>query len=286
MFEGRRVMLTMNRTTNGATDNDVERCEALLGTLAELPAGDPRRASRRDRVIEGFLPVADRLARRYAHGRFEEDLLQVARLGLIKAVDGFDPDRGAFLAYAVPTIRGELKRYFRDHCWDIRAPRRLQELRAAAHAVEGILEQRLRRSPTAVEVAAEVGASLDDVLEALDCDHSYSLSSLNAPARGSTDSCEVGDLLGTADPALETIADRMSLGPALARLPERERKVIRWRFVDRLTQSQIADRLGISQMHVSRVLARTLEGLRAWIEGENRDVTVCHSRTDHHPAAA
>jgi RNA polymerase sigma-B factor len=279
-------MLTDNTTTS-VTDTTLERCEALLAQLVELPAGDRRRPARREQVIEGFVPIADRLARRYAHGRFEEDLTQVARLGLIKAVDGFDPERGAFLAYAVPTIRGELKRYFRDHCWDIRAPRRLQELRAAAHSAEEVLQQRLRRSPTAVEVAAEVGASLDDVLEALDCDRSYSVASLNAPARGSNDSCEVGDLLGTSDPALESVADRMSLGPALARLPEREQRVIRWRFVDHLTQTQIADRLGISQMHVSRVLARTLEGLRAWIEGERHEVTVCHSRTDpHHPAAA
>jgi RNA polymerase sigma-B factor len=269
-----------------ARDDDLERCTALLEELAHRPAED-RRNALRDRVIEGFLPVADRLARRYAHGHHEEDLTQVARLGLIKAVDGFDPDRGPFLAYAVPTIRGELKRYFRDRCWDIRAPRRLQELRAAAHLAEQALEQELRRSPTPAEVAAAVGASTDDVIEALDCDRSYTVASLNAPAPGSADGYEIGDLFGVCDPALETAADRVSLRSALTRLPDRERQMIRWRFVDGLTQSQIADRLGISQMHVSRLLTRTLDGLHAWIEGERDDLTLCHPRdTSHRPAAA
>jgi RNA polymerase sigma-B factor len=266
-------------------DDDPERALALLDELAHLPAGQ-RRGALRDRVIEGLLPVADRLAHRYAHSRVEEDLVQVARLGLVKAVDGYDADRGPFLAYAVPTIRGELKRYFRDRCWDIRAPRRLQELRAAAHAAEQSLEQELGRSPTAAEVGAAVGASTDDVVEALDCDRSYTVASLNTPLPGNADGYEVGDLLGTCDPALETAADRVSLRPALARLPERERSLIRWRFVDHLTQTQIADRLGISQMHVSRLLARTLDGLRAWIEGERDDLAVCRPRGTGRTAAA
>jgi RNA polymerase sigma-B factor len=275
------------RETAADSDGEVERCRALLDELMALPAGDPRRPALRGRVIEAFVPLADRLARRYSRGRAEEDLTQVARLGLLKAVDGFKPELGAFVGYAVPTIQGELKRYFRDRCWDIRAPRRLQELRAAVHTAEQVLSQRLGRSPTVAEVAAEVGAPAGHVLEALDCDRAYTVASLNAPARDGEGTCEVGDLMGGVDAVLEATADRVSLGPALARLPDRERRVIIWRFFDHLTQSQIAERLGISQMHVSRLLARTLDGLRAWIEGERPDVEVCRARRrPGRPAAA
>jgi RNA polymerase sigma-B factor len=266
--------------------DELTACQELLDAFLAAPAGDPRRAVLRDRVIEAFLPLADRLAHRYGYGRFEEDLTQVARLGLVKAVDGFDPARGAFTAYAVPTIRGELKRYFRDRCWDIRAPRRLQELRAAAHATEQALLQRLGRSPTVGEVAAETGASTGEVLEALDCDSVYRVASLNAPARDGDGSCEVGDLVGGVDADLEATPDRVSLGPALARLPDRERWVLRWRFVDHLTQRQIADRLGISQMHVSRLLTRTLDGLRGWLDGDRAEVEVCRARPRRRGRAA
>jgi RNA polymerase sigma-B factor len=256
-----------------------EQLDDQLARLAGLAGDDPRRDGLRRQVIEHYLPLADRLARRYARrGDQGEDLTQVARLGLVKAVDGFKPDLGAFLGYAVPTIQGELKRYFRDQCWDIRPPRRLQELRAAAHAAADALTQRLGHSPTVPELAREIGAAEDDVIEALDSGGGFTVASLNAPARDVPDTCELGELVGAADPALEGAADRMSLGPALAHLPERERRVILMRFYDHLTQSQIADRLGISQMHVSRLLARTLKGLRAWIEGERPDVDVCRAR--------
>jgi RNA polymerase sigma-B factor len=273
-------LLTTARPGSDDSD-DLARGQALLAEWSDLTEGDRRRATLRGRVIEAFLPLADRLARRYARGPEHDDLLQVARVGLIKAVDGFDPARGAFIAYAVPTIQGELKRYFRDRCWDIRAPRRLQELRAAVRAAQQVLEQRLAHSPTVAEVATEVGTTTDQVLEALDCDRVYTVGSLNAPTRDGESRCEIGDLLGGFDPALEATAERMSLGPALARLPDREQRVIVWRFFDHLTQSQIASRLGISQMHVSRLITRTLEGLRAWLEGERPEVEVCQARPGH-----
>jgi RNA polymerase sigma-B factor len=265
----------------------LEEFESQLVQLAGMTVGDRHRDSVRQRVIEGYLPLADRLAHRYARrGDQGDDLTQVARLGLVKAVDGFRPELGAFLGYAVPTIQGELKRYFRDQCWDIRPPRRLQELRAAAYAASDGLTQRLGHSPTVADIAREVGAAEEDVIEALDSGNTYTVASLNAPARDVPDSCELGELVGGTDPDLESAADRISLGPALAHLPDRERRVILMRFFDHLTQSQIADRLGISQMHVSRLLTRTLNGLRAWIEGERPDVDVCRARTHRSMAAA
>jgi RNA polymerase sigma-B factor len=232
-------------------------------------------------LIATYLPVADRIARRYAHHRDQlDDLVQVARLGLVKAVNGFDPRLGPFLGYAVPTIEGELKRYFRDQCWRLRPPRRLQELRAAARTAEEELAQRLGRPPTVAETAERVGCPPADLAEALQA-AGHAVASLNAPVRGAGDGPELGELgelLGGTDPDLDSLPDRMSLRPALALLPDRERRVIGWRFVDQLTQRQIAERLGISQIHVSRLLARTLAGLRAWIDGERDEVEVCQAR--------
>jgi RNA polymerase sigma-B factor len=267
-------------------DDQVRTTERLLRRMAALPADSPRREPLRAQVIEGFVPLADRLARRYARrGEPTDDIVQVARVGLVKAVDGFDPSRGAFLGYAVPTIRGEIKRYFRDQCWDVRVPRELQELRRQVHLTVDNLLQETGHDPSTAEVADELHVERDTVLAAIGADQAYTAASLNAPARQDEGSCELGDLIGDRDERVEWAAERVSLRPALDQLPERERRVLVMRFFDNLTQAQIAQRIGLSQMHVSRLISRTLDGLRAWIDGECDHVDVCHERAPRQRAA-
>ena len=262
------------------TDDTMRRWEDGLRRLVGMERDDPDRDRLRTEVIEGLLPLAERLAHRYS-GRGErlEDLIQVARLGLIKAIDGFDPTLGGFVGYAVPTIQGELKRYFRDQCWDLRVPRRLQELRLAVRSTSERLAQSVGHEPTAAEIAAELHVEREQVWEAMDAGAAYSTASLDVEVFGDGDGgAAVADLVGGPDRAVEAVPDRVSLRPALSRLPERERAVLAMRFVDNMTQSQIAERIGLSQMHVSRLLRRTLDGLRAWIDGESTQVDVCRSR--------
>jgi len=259
-------------------DQALRQAERQLRTMLSFGDGDPRRAEARSAAILGFLPVADRIARRYARrGERLEDLTQVARLGLIKAVDGFDPALGPFLGYAVPTISGELKRYFRDQCWDVRVPRRLQELRVSANGLADSLAQRTGREPGTDDLAAELGVGSGDLGAALAAATAYAPVSLNAGTRGDGGG-ELADLLGGPDEHLEQVPDRVSLRPALARLPDRERRVLALRFVDGLTQAEIGERIGLSQMHVSRLISRTLAGLRDWINGDAPRVVVCGAR--------
>ena len=235
----------------------------LLARLYDLPAGHADRDRVRQRAIECYLPLASHIARRFRHrGEHAEDLAQVATIGLIKAVDGYDPARGVeFTSYAVPTIAGELKRYFRDHCWSMHVPRRLQELKLSIASAVGPLTQRLGRSVTVGDLAEYLGISEDEVVEGLESASAYRTTSLSAPATGGGETA-VQDLLGADDPDMSTVDDRESLRPALAELPERERTIVVLRFFGNLTQSQIAERVGISQMHVSRLLARSLRQLR------------------------
>ncbi|GAA4203124.1 SigB/SigF/SigG family RNA polymerase sigma factor [Actinocatenispora rupis] len=252
----------------------------MLRRMAALPSGSTRRTTLRTTAIEGLVPVADRIARRYANrGESPDDLVQVARVGLVKAVDGFDPALGGFLGYAVPTIQGELKRYFRDQCWDVRVPRELQELRRDVQRTVDELAQRAGHDPTSAEVAAALRVDRRAVLAALGSDRAYSTASLNLPVRRDGQSCEVGDLIGARDERVELVADRVSLRPALDQLPDRERELLFLRYFENQTQSQIAARVGLSQMHVSRLITRTLAGLRAWIEGDSDRVDVCGQRT-------
>lgn len=215
----------------------------------------------RDRLVTEHLDLARQLSRRFAH-RSEplDDLMQVASIGLIKAVEGFDPDLGfAFSAYATRTILGELKRHFRDRGWSVRAPRRVQELYLQLGPAVEELSQRLGRSPTVAEVSEHVGATEDEVLEAFEAGRGYRSASLDEPGPdGETQQAK----LGSEDRAFHTAEERSVLLPALAQLPERERLILQLRFVDDLTQSEIANRVGISQMHVSRLLARSLNVLR------------------------
>src|SRR5919109_3711318 len=227
---------------------------------------EDRDATVRERLIEGHLGLVEYLARRFA-GRGEplDELIQVATLGLVKAADRFDPDREVeFSTYATPTIVGELKRHFRDKGWAVRVPRRLQELNLQLGEIIGQLSQKLGRSPTVAEMAEAAGTTEDEVLEGLDSAHAYTLTSLDAPA-GEED-LALREQIGSEDETLELLEYRTSLLPLLERLPPRERTMLYLRFFRGLTQSEIAERLGISQMHVSRLLAKTLSGLREGLQ--------------------
>jgi RNA polymerase sigma-B factor len=189
----------------------------------------------------------------------------VASIGLVKAVDRFDPSLGfEFSTFATRYILGELKRHFRDRTWSVRPPRRLQDLHLRLDAVVAELTQELKRSPTIPEVAARVGASEEEVLETMEAGRGYRATSLDAPT--GADGAAAGDRLGGEDPNLHQTEDRASLASLLSRLPEREREIVRLRFFDGLTQSEIGARLAISQVHVSRLLERSLSQLREAVQ--------------------
>jgi RNA polymerase sigma-B factor len=228
-------------------------------------------ASLRDALVAAHLGLAEYLARRFANrGEPLDDLVQVASLGLIKAVDRFDPERGVeFSTYATHTIVGELKRHFRDKGWAIRAPRRMQELYLQLGKVVGTLSQELGHSPTIAELAAEVEVSEEEVLEALEAGQAYRSASLDAPV-GNEEGETLGAHLGEEDVSLADVESRATLSPLLAQLPPRERLILHLRFFEGLTQSEIATRLNISQMHVSRLLARSVSELRSAAEAPAR----------------
>ena len=227
----------------------------------------------RDHLIEAHIGLAEFLARRFTNrGETLDDLTQVASLGLVKAVDRYDPERGVeFSTYATHTIVGELKRHFRDKGWAVRAPRRMQELYLRLSKVIGTLSQELGRSPTIQELATETQVSEEDVLEALEAGQAYRFASLDAPGGGSGDDdsdSTMGSMLGSEDAALADAERRAALAPLLSKLAPREQMILHLRFFEGLTQSEIATRLGISQMHVSRLLARSLAEMRAAADDE------------------
>jgi RNA polymerase sigma-B factor len=240
------------------------RARALFAKMAALPAGSPERRAIRDQLVETHLPLVEYLARRFRNrGELHDDLVQVATIGLIKSVDRFDLERGVeFSTYATPTIVGEIKRHFRDKGWAIRVPRRLQELKLALAKAPSELAQRNGRSPTVAELAVFLEMSEEDVLEGLESANAYSTVSLDTPDSGNSDALAVADTLGVIDESLEGVEYRESLKPLRDRLPPREKRILLLRFFGNMTQSQIAAELGISQMHVSRLLARTLASLR------------------------
>jgi len=220
----------------------------------------------RDELVRAHLGLAEYLARRFANrGEPLEDLVQVASLALVKSVDRFDPSREVeFSTYATHTIVGELKRHFRDKGWAVRAPRRMQELYLRLSKVVASLSQELGRSPTIAELAAETAVSEEEVLEALEAGQAYRFASLDAPAPGDSEGGDtLGSRMGTDDPGLGDAEGRVALSSLLATLAERERMIVRLRFFEGLTQSEIAANLGISQMQVSRLLARSVARLRA-----------------------
>jgi RNA polymerase sigma-B factor len=224
----------------------------------------------RDELVRAYLPLAEYLAKRFLHrGVAADDLYQVASLGLVKAVDRFEPQRGVtFSTFATPTIIGELKRHFRDKGWALRVPRRLQELHLELAGSIGILTQELGRSPTIAEVAAKSGISEDEVLEATDVAQVYRVSSLGLPPteEGEGNGSSSG-ALSEIDDNLELVEERMEISRLLRVLPPRERSIVHMRFFEGRTQSEIAGRLGISQMHVSRLLARSIDALRQEAKG-------------------
>jgi RNA polymerase sigma-B factor len=236
----------------------------LFERISELPADDEERLRIRGELVELHLPLVEYLARRFRNrGEWLDDLTQVATIGLIKSIDRFDLERGVeFSTYATPTIVGEIKRHFRDKGWAVRVPRRLQELKLALTKAIGDLAQRLGRAPTVAELAAHLQMSEEDVLEGLESANAYSTVSLDAPDSGDEDAPAVAESLGMVDDALEGVEYRESLKPLLERLPPREKRILLLRFFGNMTQSQIATELGISQMHVSRLLAKTLAQLR------------------------
>jgi RNA polymerase sigma-B factor len=249
---------------------DRARARELFERLATLPPDSPERERIRGSLVELHLPLVEYLARRFRNrGEWLDDLTQVATIGLIKSIDRFDLERGVeFSTYATPTIVGEIKRHFRDKGWAVRVPRRLQELKLSLTKAIGELAQREGRAPTVSELAAHLQMSEEDVLEGLESANAYSTVSLDAPDSGDEDAPAVADSLGIVDEALEGVEYRESLKPLLERLPPREKKILLLRFFGNLTQSQIAAELGISQMHVSRLLARTLTQLRDGLTNE------------------
>ncbi|WP_409074322.1 SigB/SigF/SigG family RNA polymerase sigma factor [Micromonospora chalcea] len=238
--------------------------EQLLRRRAALNVDDPDRARLRTRIIEANLPMAGRLARRYTgRGESHEDLAQIGALGLIKAVDGYDTDRGTpFASYAIPTILGAIRRHFRDTAWAIRVPRAAQELSARVPEARGRLAQQRGRQPTDRELADDLEVTVAQLVAAVAALDVYHLASLNEPRPGA-DGPERLALIGTADPGYAAVDDHLALRPLLAALPARERRILTMRFYGDLTQAQIATRVGLSQMHVSRLLKRSLAQLRA-----------------------
>ncbi|MFG2374668.1 RNA polymerase sigma factor SigF [Streptomyces sp. NPDC048504] len=252
-----RPARTSTRTKRHSHHDAPDTAEAFR-TLAALPPG-PQRDTVRERIVEAWLPMADRLAGRFRNrGESTEDLRQVAALGLVKAVDRYDPERGnAFESYAVPTITGEIKRHFRDHMWTLHVPRRVQDLRNRVRVAGQELAQTVPgRGPTVAEIAAHACLSEEEVWVGLEALESFSALSLDAVAPGGSDGYSLSDVLGTADPALDVVVDREAVKPRLAALPQRDREILYLRFFGDMTQSRIAERFGISQMHVSRLIRR------------------------------
>ena len=246
-------------TERGLEDLDAAAI-AYAARIAEVP--EERRQEAREELVRFALPFAGRLARRY-RGRGEplEDLEQVARLGLVNAVDRYDPERGSFTAYAAITIVGEIKRHFRDRTWGVHVPRRLRDLILEVGQATAALTSELSRSPTVTELAERLDTSEEEILAALESAAGYSPASLNAPVGGES-AAEFGDLVGESDTELESVDDRVTVSGLLGRLPWRERRILAMRFYGNQTQAEIAARFGISQMHVSRLLSRALSWLR------------------------
>ncbi|MFF8642643.1 RNA polymerase sigma factor SigF [Streptomyces sp. NPDC015345] len=239
----------------------------FFGRLATVEEGTAEYQYARNTLIEMNMSLV-----RYAAGRFRnrsddmEDIVQVGMIGLIKAIDRFELSRDTqFATFAVPYIVGEIKRFFRDTSWAVHVPRRLQEARVELAKATEELRTRLGRAPRVAELAALMDLSEDEVVEAQVAANGYNSTSLDAAVHGDPDEGEaaLADFIGEEDPALELVEDFHTLAPLIAELEERDREILHLRFVDELTQSQIGERLGVSQMHVSRLLTRTLKRLRA-----------------------
>jgi RNA polymerase sigma-B factor len=249
----------------GRRSSYVTALEALR-RLSGLAPADPERPALREFVIGEYMSYARYIAGRFRHrGESSDDLEQAAYVGLVKAVDGFDAEfRTTFLTYATPVITGELKRHFRDTTWDVHVPRRMQELSAAIRQARETCAHRLGRDPTVTELASGLDASTEEIVDAMDAMAVYNASSLDVPAglpdgEGAT----LGDLIGDDDPAFGLVVDRESLRPLLAGLDERDKRILLLRYFRNMSQTEIGEELGVSQMQVSRLLSRILGELRA-----------------------
>ncbi|WP_325561815.1 SigB/SigF/SigG family RNA polymerase sigma factor [Actinospica sp.] len=235
--------------------------------MAALPAGVPERERLRDEVVADHMPYARHIARRYStRGASPEDFEQVAYLGLVKAVDNFDPDHGTgFLGYATPMIVGEIKRYFRDATWSVHVPRHMQELTGAMRKAADALTVDLGRPPTLMELAETLGVSTEELVAALDASEAYNTASLDRPIgrEGVEDGACLGEMLGEEDPGYDRAVDREVLRSLVDELGERDRRILLMRYFRGMTQSEIGERLGVSQMQVSRLIAKILAELRA-----------------------
>jgi RNA polymerase sigma-B factor len=253
-----------------AQRSDYEHLAPLFAERAALPGRHPRRERLRQELIAGYLPVARNIARKYSsHRDHLDDLEQVASVGLVLAVDRFDPGRDTdFLSFAVPTIAGEVLRYFRDRATLIRVPRRLRQLQGQIYDAAAELAQRHGRAARPSEIARHLGVDVEVVLEGLAAQGAGHTASLDEPAHGSDGSGDATGLarfaavLGETEPEFDLVDHRAALAPLLAALPERERRILVMRFFGGMTQTEIGQQIGISQMHVSRLLSRTLTGLR------------------------
>ena len=249
-------------------DEAREQNTVLFAQFHDTSSTEPARLAARDGLVTLHLPLVEHCARRFRNrGEPFEDLVQVGTIGLLKSTDRFDLERAVeFSTYATPTIIGEIKRYFRDKGWAIRVPRRLQELRMQIGAATAELTQSLGRSPTPRELAGAIGCSVEEIIEGIESSNAYSTLSLDA-----TDDAEDGggsmlDAIGVMDENLEHVEIRESLKPLLDALEPREKKILLLRFFKNRTQTQIAEEIGVSQMHVSRLLTRTLDQLRTSLE--------------------
>ncbi|WP_194834997.1 RNA polymerase sigma factor SigF [Nocardia sp. XZ_19_369] len=255
-----------------------DNIEPWFEKMATLDADDPHRIELREEVMRLCLPLAEHIARKFAgRGESFDDLQQIASLGLLLAVDRFDVTRGSsFLSFAVPTIMGEVRRHFRDHTWAVRVPRRLKEIQQLLGPTTETLSNRLGRVPTAREIAAELDLDVGEVTQALIAKNGYQTNSIDAVTRddGEATPMPLAAGLGAEEPCYQLLEQSMTVRPLIAALPERERRVLIMRFFESMTQAQIAEQLGVSQMQVSRILSKTLNTLRAQASDEEPPVCV------------
>jgi RNA polymerase sigma-B factor len=257
-----------SRGSSSRSSSEYADVPDLFRKLATLEDGSAAFQRQRDSIVERCLPLADHIARRFdGRGEPHDDLVQVARVGLVNAVIRFNVEAGSdFVSFAVPTIMGEVRRHFRDNSWSVKVPRRLKELHLQLGAATAELSQRLGRAPTPTELAELLDMDRDEVVEGLVAGSSYNTLSIDSGGSGNEDAPAIADTLGDVDATLDQIENREALRPLLDSLPDRERAVVVLRFFESLTQTQIAERIGVSQMHVSRLLARALTRLRDQLE--------------------
>jgi RNA polymerase sigma-B factor len=254
-----------------SVDHDDGRAEELLGELSLLERDDPRREELRSELVRIHAPLVRYVAGRYARrGEPQEDIEQAAMLGLVKAMNRYDPAVGrSFVAYAMPTMTGEVKRHFRDRTWGLRMPRPLQELRLALRAARQEFGRDHGRAPAVPEVAELLGVSEEEAIEVIGAADAYRPVSLDVPAADEEDGETLGSLLGEEDSAIEMVVDRNALRPMLEKLPQRERTILLHRFYGNETQTEIAEVMGMSQMQVSRLISRSLARLKTELLKDN-----------------